>query len=120
MAKNSRSPNRRAAIRHYFVDEGGDSTLFASRGRVIIDTEGCSRFFMLGLLDVADPVNLKQHLDDLRTHLLSDPYFKDVPSMQPQAQKPRWLSTLKTTCLKCGVKCLPFCVEWRDCVTSLS
>lgn len=87
MAKNLRSKNKSATIRHYFVDEGGDSTLFASRGKVIIDTEGCSRFFMLGLLDVADPVSLKQHLDNLRTQLMSDPYFKDVPSMQPQDRK---------------------------------
>ncbi|WKZ34960.1 MAG: DUF3800 domain-containing protein [Anaerolineales bacterium] len=88
MAKNARSQNKSAATtRHYFVDEGGDSTLFASRGKVIIDTEGCSRFFMLGLLDIADPVSLKQRLDDLRARLMSDPYFNNVPSMQPQAGK---------------------------------
>ncbi|GAB4457822.1 MAG: hypothetical protein Kow0070_10550 [Anaerolineales bacterium] len=87
MAKNTYSLNKDAGIRHYFVDEGGDSTLFASKGKVIIDTEGCSRFFMLGLLDIADPVSLKQRLDDLRTQLMNDPYFKDVPSMHPQAGK---------------------------------
>lgn len=87
MAKNARPQYKSAATRHYFVDEGGDSTLFASRGKVIIDTEGCSRYFMLGLLDVADPANLKQRLDDLRARLMNDPYFKDVPSMQPQAGK---------------------------------
>ena len=87
MAKSARSPNKSAVLRHYFVDEGGDSTLFASRGRVIIETEGCSRYFMLGLLDVVDPISLKQSLDDLRARLLNDPYFRDVPSMQPQAGK---------------------------------
>lgn len=87
MAKNTPSPNKNTATRHYFVDEGGDSTLFASKGRVIIGTEGCSRYFMLGLLDVSDPASLNQHLDDLRTRLMNDPYFKDVPSMQPQAGK---------------------------------
>lgn len=85
MTKNASSP--KAAIRHYFVDEGGDSTLFASKGKVIIETEGCSRYFMLGLLDVADPISLQQRLDELRARLLDDPYFKDVPSMQPQAGK---------------------------------
>jgi hypothetical protein len=74
-------------IRRYFVDEGGDGTLFSGSGKVIIGTEGCSRFFILGLLDVPDPLLLKQQLDDLRTRLLQDPYFKTVPSMQPQAQK---------------------------------
>ncbi len=81
------SINRNIKVRHYFVDEGGDGTLFDGRGNVIIGEEGCSRFFILGLLDVADPGKLKQSLDDLRGRLLSDPYFKGVPSMQPQARK---------------------------------
>ena len=48
-----------STIRNYYVDEGGDSTLFAERGRVLVGTTGCSRFFMLGLLDVADPAGLE-------------------------------------------------------------
>lgn len=87
MTQTASSKNTSAAVRHYFVDEGGDNTLFASKGKVIIETEGCSRYFMLGLLDVVDPASLKQRLDDLRARLLNDPYFKDVPSMQPQAGK---------------------------------
>jgi hypothetical protein len=75
------------SIRHYFVDEAGDGTLFDRKGRVLIGTEGCSRYFMLGLVDVPDPVSLQQDLDDLRARLLADPYFKDVPSFQPEAQK---------------------------------
>lgn len=82
-----KTPSRNPDLRRYFVDEGGDGTLFDRKGKVIIETEGCSRYFMLGLLDVADPVSLKQRLDDLRGRLLNDPYFKDVPSMQPQAGK---------------------------------
>jgi len=86
-AENVRPQGKTAATRHYFVDEGGDSTLFASRGRVIIDTPGCSRFFMLGLLDIANPASLAQRMEELRARLLSDPYFKDVPSMQPHTGK---------------------------------
>ena len=44
--------------KHYFVDEAGDAVLFGSRGKVLIGTGGCSRFFMLGLLDVHDPERL--------------------------------------------------------------
>ncbi len=76
-----------ASVRNYFVDEAGDSVLFNRRGRVIIGTEGCSRFFILGLLDVADPLALSDDLDELRANLLADPYFKDVSSMQPSAGK---------------------------------
>ena len=42
---------------------------------------------MLGLLDVPDPARLQRAFDDLRTQLLDDPYFKDVPSMRPDGRK---------------------------------
>lgn len=79
--------NSSGDTRHYFVDEGGDGTLFASKGRVIIGTPGCSRFFMLGLLDVLDPVALQISMDNLRAQLLNDTYFRNVPSMQPAGGK---------------------------------
>jgi hypothetical protein len=43
---------------HYFVDEAGDGILFNAKGKVIIGQEGCSRYFMLGILEVPDPVAL--------------------------------------------------------------
>ena len=75
------------SIRHYFVDEGGDSTLFSRTGKALVGTEGCSRFFILGLLDVPDPVALNDRFDELRARLMSDSYFKNVPSMQPNERK---------------------------------
>ena len=74
-------------VRHYFVDEAGDSTLFNRRGKVIVGTPGCSRFFILGLLEVPDPIRMKADLEKLRSTLLADVYFKDVPSMQREARK---------------------------------
>lgn len=73
--------------RHYFIDEGGDSTLFSRHGRVLIGSNGCSRFFMLGLLDVPDPMLLQRSLDNLREELLQDPYFSGVPSMQLEKKR---------------------------------
>jgi hypothetical protein len=66
-----------------FADEAGDGTLFDRKGRAIVGTEGCSRFFALGLLQVNDPGTLAIEFNNLRTRLLADPYFKNVPSMQP-------------------------------------
>lgn len=74
-------------VRHYFVDEAGGGTLFTRRGRVIVGTEGCSRFFILGLVDIRDPASLGRDLEDLRAALVADPYFKGVPSMQPEGRK---------------------------------
>ena len=75
------------SIRHYFVDEGGDGILFSRKGKVLVGTEGCSRFFILGLLEVPDSAALKERFEDLRAQLISDSYFKDVPSMQPTNRK---------------------------------
>lgn len=75
------------APRHYFVDEAGDATLFDGKGRVIIGSEGCSGYFILGVLDVAAPHELTRQMEELRARLLADPYFRGVPSMQPEARK---------------------------------
>jgi len=71
----------------YFVDEAGDAVLFDNKGRSIIGKQGCSRFFILGVLEVADPERLGLEMEDMRKRLLSDPYFHGVPSMQPEARK---------------------------------
>ena len=73
--------------RHYFVDEAGDATLFSRRGKVIVGEEGCSMYFVLGLLDIADPNSVGHELTALRRRLLDDPYFQGVSSMQPAARK---------------------------------
>ena len=85
--ENKQTSETPSSIRHYFVDEGGDGTLFSRRGKVLVGTEGCSRFFILGLLDVPNPSALKDRFDTLRLQLMSDSYFKSVPSMQPAKRK---------------------------------
>ncbi len=75
------------SVRHYFVDEAGDGTLFDGKGRVIIGNEGCSRFFILGFVDIPDPAALARTMADLRAMLLADPYFSGIPSMQPDQRK---------------------------------
>jgi hypothetical protein len=76
-----------ASDRHYFVDEAGDPVLFNRRKQVVVGQEGCSTFFLLGLLDVASPETLGLELESLRERLLADPYFAGVPSMQPTQRK---------------------------------
>lgn len=76
-----------STTRHYFVDEAGDLSLFNRRGVSLIGREGVSYTFMLGIADLPDPVAAHSTLESLRDALLSDPYFKGVPSMQPEAGK---------------------------------
>ncbi|MBN8509018.1 MAG: DUF3800 domain-containing protein [Burkholderiales bacterium] len=72
---------------HFFVDEAGDPTLFDAKGRILVGQEGCSKTFILGKLDVADPAALHRALEQLRADLLADPYFRRVPSMQAERGK---------------------------------
>lgn len=74
-------------LRHYFVDEAGDPVLFNSRKQIVVGQEGCSRFFMLGALDVPDPEGLGRELVALRLRMLADPYFQGVPSFDPARGK---------------------------------
>lgn len=75
------------AVFNSFVDEAGDSTLFNRRGAPLIGTNGCSRFFMMGKLDVENPKELGAKLTALRQTLLADPYFAGVPSFNPARKK---------------------------------
>ena len=70
-----------------YLDEAGDPTLFAHRNKIVVGTEGCSRFFMLGKLEVSDAAALDRDLSALRAELLADPYFRGVPSFEPARRK---------------------------------
>ena len=74
-------------VQRLFVDEAGDPTLFHSSGKAIVDTVGCSRFFIIGKLEVDDPHALAQSLTSLRTELLTEPYFAGVESFRPERKK---------------------------------
>ena len=76
-----------ASTLHFFVDEAGDLTLFDAKGRILVGQEGCSKAFIVGKLDVDDPVALHSALEQLRSDLMADPYFKRVPSMQVERGK---------------------------------
>lgn len=74
-------------IQRLFVDEAGDPTLFHAKGHPIVDTLGCSRFFIIGKLEVEDPPALAHRLTALRAELLADPYFAGVESFRPEREK---------------------------------
>lgn len=84
MATNQQNDN---STLQYFVDEAGDPVLFNRKGRVLVGEEGCSKFFIMGKLEIDEPARLEQDLEALRAELLADPYFKHVPSMQPERKK---------------------------------
>ena len=72
-----------------YVDEAGDPTIFGSKrgSGVIVGQEGCSKFFIIGKLEVGDPVTLSDRLTKLRHELLADPYFAGVSSFKPERRR---------------------------------
>ena len=72
--------------KHFFVDEAGDLTFFRKK-KIIVGEEGCSNFFMVGATEIINPEEVGEKLTQLRADLLADPYFKGVPSMQPETKK---------------------------------
>jgi hypothetical protein len=58
---------------NYFVDEAGDPTLFNANGKILIGTEGCSSYFMLGKVDIDDPEALSDELNALQHHNIHPP-----------------------------------------------
>jgi hypothetical protein len=74
-------------VQQLFVDEAGTPTLFHERGKVIVDTFGCSRFFILGKLEVENPAALAAKLTALRLQMLADPMFAGTESFRPERRK---------------------------------
>jgi hypothetical protein len=74
-------------FRHYFVDEAGDLSFFNKKGRIIVGQPGASKFFMVGVAQIADPEAVAWELNALRSSLMTHPRYKGIPSMQPQAKK---------------------------------
>jgi hypothetical protein len=70
-----------------YLDEAGDCMLFASGGRALVGAAGCSRFFILGKLEVMNAAALAADLAKLRLTILADPYFQGVPSLDPARKK---------------------------------
>jgi hypothetical protein len=77
----------KSAVQQLFVDEAGTPTLFHESGKVIVDTFGCSCFFILGKLEVENPAALADKLTALRQQMLADPMFAGTASFKPERKK---------------------------------
>lgn len=73
-------------IHHYFVDEAGDTSLFNREKKQIVFGDGASKFFMVGIARLHDPVGASQKLEALRQEFIADPYLQKVPSFKTSSQ----------------------------------
>lgn len=83
----SDATDNRPKLCRYFVDEAGDGVLFTRKGKPLVGEPDFPQHFMLGMTEIPNPEAIAADLDELRTAVLADPYFKDVPSVQPDARK---------------------------------
>lgn len=68
---------------HRFLDEAGDTTFFGKGKVPIIGNNGVSSCFILGMLKLSEPMHaVRQRIINLQNEIASDPYFKEVPSIQ--------------------------------------
>lgn len=81
------------------------------RKQIVAGTEGCSKFFIVGLLDIADPHQLAADMDDLRKKLLADPYLKRIPSMQPENRKTAHFFHAKDDCPEVRSQVFPLMMQ---------
>lgn len=79
--------HRRNLEAHCFVDEAGDDILFNRRKQIVVGQAGCSNYFILGMAWVLSPGTIATELDALRTALVADPYFRNVPSLDPARRR---------------------------------
>jgi len=67
--------------RWFYVDEAGDPSFYGKGKKIIVGVEGCSRTFSVGFLRTYDPEAIRSKLADVRLEVLTDRYFKDIPSI---------------------------------------
>lgn len=67
---------------YFFVDESGDPTFYDRNGNLIVGQDGCSSLLILGMVEISDPVPLRQAILELQAQIVNDPYFTEFPSIQ--------------------------------------
>jgi hypothetical protein len=71
----------------YYVDEAGDGVLFGPMGRNRLDDPDARRFFILGMVQLADDPGVGTALETLRHHLRSNPLYATIHTLRPEVGK---------------------------------
>lgn len=66
----------------FFVDESGDPAFYGKGGKVIVGDQGCSRVFLVGYIECADPDAIARKIEELRKKLSEDQYLLPIPSVR--------------------------------------
>jgi len=73
---------------HRYLDEAGDTTFFGKGKTDIIGQNGVSKCFIIGMVKFKEPLHeIREKVIALQKSVCSDPYFKEVPSIQKKIAK---------------------------------
>lgn len=73
---------------HRFIDEAGDMTFYGKNKKVILNTEGVSKSFMIGMLKIKENHDeLRGKIYNFRDSIISNPLYNEIPSVQKRLQK---------------------------------
>ena len=73
---------------HRFLDESGDTTFFGKRKRIIVGNPGISKTFILGMVKFkTDFEEIRRDIIELQNNVVSDVFYKDVPSIKKRVNK---------------------------------
>lgn len=78
---NARRPSTQTY--HRFIDEAGDMTFFGKNKVPILDNEGVSAVFMLGMGHIKQPLpKVRDLIEGFCREVEKDPFFNQIPSIQ--------------------------------------
>ncbi len=69
-------------LQYFFVDEAGDPTFYDKNGTYIVGQEGCSQILLVGFIRTSNPALLRKEVLQLKNEIISDPFYKNIPSLQ--------------------------------------
>lgn len=73
---------------HRFLDEAGDTTFYGKRRVPILGTQGVSKYFLLGMLTINEPIgSVRERIIDLQNKVINDNYYYKIRSIQKKKSK---------------------------------
>lgn len=67
---------------HCFIDEGGDSTFYGSRKKLLVGEEGFQPMLNLGLITLENKVEIRKAIGNFMSDLKNDPLYSSIHSLK--------------------------------------
>ena len=67
--------------KYMFIDEGGDSSFYAKRKKLLVGTEGFQPMLNLGMISLSDKKGIRKAIVDFISALKADPLYSSIYSV---------------------------------------